>query len=193
MAKQPEWTITGEALQKFLLCLDPDVQRAGEIYETIRVTLIKFFDWRGAHFPEECADETFNRVMRKLDEGDVIADVKTYCQGVARFVLMEARKAPDAKRSDFETLPPLVAPATTIDETNPHLDCFTNCLRALPDDGRQLILQYYQDEKRSKINNRIALAHQLGIPLNAVRSRAQRLRNKLEECVHSCVKKNADT
>ena len=97
MAKQLEWTLTGEALQKLLLSLDPDVQRAGEIYETIRLTLIKFFDWRGVHFPEECADETFNRIMRKLEAGETIIDVKTYCHGVARFVLLESLKNPNIK------------------------------------------------------------------------------------------------
>jgi hypothetical protein len=61
-----EWTLTEEAFAKFLAQLDPDTERAGERYETLRLTLVKFFDWRGAHFPEECADETFNRVARKI-------------------------------------------------------------------------------------------------------------------------------
>jgi DNA-directed RNA polymerase specialized sigma24 family protein len=33
------------------------------------------------------------------------------------------------------------------------------------------------------------MAERLGIPLNALRSRAQRVRNRLEECVNGCMNK----
>jgi DNA-directed RNA polymerase specialized sigma24 family protein len=59
----------------------------------------------------------------------------------------------------------------------------------LPVESLQLILQYYSDEKREKINRRLAMAERLGIPLNALRSRAQRIRNRLEECVNGCLNK----
>jgi hypothetical protein len=51
----------------FLACLDPDPARTGEKYEALREALVKFLDWRGALFPEELVDETFNRVARKLE------------------------------------------------------------------------------------------------------------------------------
>ena len=35
----------------------------------------------------------------------------------------------------------------------------------------------------------VAMAERMGIPLNALRSRAQRIRNRLEECVNGCVNK----
>jgi DNA-directed RNA polymerase specialized sigma24 family protein len=189
MEKQQKWTLTGEAFHKLLLSLDPDVQRAGEIYESIRLTLIKFFDWRGVHFPEDCADETFNRIMRKLEAGETIADVKTYCYGVARFVLLESLKKPDHKRADLDNLPPLMSPVQEEPPSNLRLECFTTCLQMLPTETKQLILQYYQDETRAKINNRALLADKLGIPLNALRSRAQRIRMKLEECINKCLNK----
>ena len=185
-SKHP-WTLTAEAFQKFLSCLDPNVEKAGEKYEAIRQTLIKFFDWRGAHFPEDCADETLNRVTRKLDEGDTIQDVATYCHGVARMVFLEKLKSPDQRRTDFEELPQSVLTAPEPDDPDPRQECFNRCLRELPEENRQLILHYYQDEKRTKINNRLSLAERLGIPLNALRRRAQRIRDKLEQCVQQCV------
>lgn len=191
MAKRLDWTLTGEAFQKLLFSLDPDVQRAGEIYESIRLTLIKFFDWRGVHFPEECADETFNRIVRKLEAGETIVDVKTYCHGVARFVLLESLKKPEHKSTNLENLPPLVAPVQEEPNSNYRLECFRQCLQALPPETKQLILQYYQDESRAKINNRTMLAEKLGLPLNALRSRAQRIRMKLEECINKCLKKKS--
>jgi DNA-directed RNA polymerase specialized sigma24 family protein len=186
-----EWTLSAEALARFLACLDPDSDRAGERYESLRLTLMKFFDWRGAHFPEDCADETINRVIRKLDEGDTIRDIPTYCQGVARMVLLEKLKGPESRRADFEELPParLVAPDPDPEEEDERRDCFDHCLKELPGESRQLILQYYSEEKRDKINRRLAMAERMGIPLNALRSRAQRIRNRLEECVNGCVNK----
>src|SRR5256714_13254313 len=67
--------LTADTFAKLLNCLDADRERAGEKYEDLRRTLIKFFEWRGAPFPEEQTDETFNRVARKLDEGIGIKNI----------------------------------------------------------------------------------------------------------------------
>jgi DNA-directed RNA polymerase specialized sigma24 family protein len=184
-----EWTLSAEALARFLACLDTDSDRAGEKYENLRLTLMKFFDWRGARFPEELADETINRVIRKIDEGESFRDLATYCHGVARLVLLEKLKGPDSKRADFEALPPAALAAPEQEEEDVRQDCFERCLKELPAESRQLILQYYSDEKREKISRRLAMAERLGIPLNALRSRVQRIRNRLEECVNGCMKK----
>lgn len=184
-----EWALSAEALAAFLACLDPDSDRAGEKYESLRLTLMKFFDWRGAHFPEELADETINRVIRKIDEGQTVRDIPTYCHGVARLVLLERLKGPENRRADFEELPQAALVAPEPEERDEREDCFEQCLKTLPVESRQLILQYYGDEKRDKINRRLAMAERLGIPLNALRSRAQRIRNRLEECVNGCLKK----
>ncbi|HZS06473.1 MAG TPA: hypothetical protein VFD58_16660 [Blastocatellia bacterium] len=187
-AQRSEWVLTEGALAKFLACLDTDAERAGEKYESVRQTLVKFFDWRGAFHPEECADETLNRVIRKIDEGETIRDIPAFCQGVARLVFLETLKSPDGRRADLEDLPPLPAPDPEPEE-DPRQECFNHCLGELPPESRQLIMQYYQDERREKINNRLALAQSLGLPLNALRSRAQRIRDKLEQCVSRCLKK----
>ncbi|HEY7179896.1 MAG TPA: sigma-70 family RNA polymerase sigma factor [Blastocatellia bacterium] len=187
--QKSEWTLSAEALARFLACLDPDSDRAGEKYESLRLTLMKFFDWRGAHFPEELADETINRVIRKIDEGQTFRDIPTYCHGVARLILLEKLKGPESRRADFEELPPAALVAPEPEEKDERQDCFEQCLQELPVESRQLILQYYGEEKREKINRRLALAERLGVPLNALRSRAQRIRNRLEECVNGCLKK----
>src|SRR5437016_1109609 len=90
--------LTGEAFSKLLARLDPDRERAGEKYEDLRRTLIRYFEWRGAPFPEEHTDETFNRVARKLSEGIEIKNVGGYCYEVARLVCLEAWKGDDSRR-----------------------------------------------------------------------------------------------
>jgi DNA-directed RNA polymerase specialized sigma24 family protein len=148
---------------------------------------VKIFDWRGARFPEECADETINRVARKLASGETIRDVPTYCQGVARLVFLETLKKHENRQVSIEELQSMAMEQSESDEDIARRQCFEKCLSDLPSENRQLILQYYEDETRAKINNRQAMANSLNIPLNALRSRAQRIRDKLETCCTKCL------
>lgn len=189
-AQGREWVLTREALARFLSCLDANPDQAGRKYEAIRQKLVKIFDWRGARFPDECADETINRVVRKLEYGQEIRDISTYCQGVARLVLLESLKKAENRQVSLDELKSVpVAPVLPDDDTVQR-KCFVQCLSELPIESRQLILQYYEDERRLKINNRQAIADRLGIPLNALRSRVQRIRDKLERCVTHCTSRS---
>jgi len=181
--------LTSEAFAKFLACLDADGERAGEKYEDLRRTLIKFFEWRGAPFPEEQTDETFNRVARKLNEGIEIKNVGGYCYEVARLVCLEALKGNDRRRDPLGTNYPDTAGADAADsalERERLLDCLERCLNRLPAESRALIVEYYRDEKRDRIERRKALAEALGLRREALANRAQRLRDKLEQCVTRC-------
>jgi RNA polymerase sigma factor (sigma-70 family) len=67
------------------------------------------------------------------------------------------------------------------------LECLQKCLTALPPEQRKLITHYYRGDKDTKIKGRRELADELGIPLNALRIRASRLRGKLEVCLRKCL------
>ena len=190
-SKKHEWALTKRAFDKLLSCLAPDPELAGERYEELRRMLVKIFEWRGAHFPEDCADETLNRVARRIDEGVEIKDIGGYCYGVARLVLLETSKAPDSRRVALDNLT-MTAPAVENREEQVELHCFEECLRQLPADSREVIIQYYSEEKRAKIDHRRQLAETMGIPLNALRSRAQRTRDKLEQCIIACLKTKSE-
>jgi DNA-directed RNA polymerase specialized sigma24 family protein len=179
------------AFNRFLACLDHDRERAGLRYEALRAALMRLFDWRGAFDPATCADETINRVIRKIGAGETIRDIPTYCQGVARLVLLETLRQQNQRQVSLDDVPAhqLTPLALIDDEDNARQDCFQKCLRSLPNDSRALILQYYQDEGRAKINHRARLADELGIPLNALRNRVQRIRARLEDCVQNCLKR----
>jgi DNA-directed RNA polymerase specialized sigma24 family protein len=180
------WILTEQAFANFLARLDSDPARAGERYETLRESLVKFLDWRGAVFPEELVDETFNRVARKLEEGELIQDVPSYCHGVARMVFLQSLEHPGNKRVEIEELVLVAAPEPVTEAPDARRECLDRCLRELPAENRKLITEYYRKERRQKIDNRITLAKRLGIPLNALRSRAQRIRGKLERCIARC-------
>ena len=183
--------LTADSFTKLLASLDPDRERAGEKYEDLRRTLIRFFEWRGAPFPEEHADESFNRVARKLGEGLEVRNIGGYCYKVARLVFLETTKRHDAKLASLESVKfELTAPKT--DETLEKevcLACLEDCLSGLPGQSAELILEYYRYEKRSQIDRRRALAERLGLRRDALANRAQRLRDKLAQCVSGCFRK----
>jgi len=85
------WTLDGQSFDRLLGLLDSDRDRAGERYELIRTQLVRIFEWRGCPYPESLADETIDRVGRRLEQGEQIraADPALYFYGVARNVLKE--------------------------------------------------------------------------------------------------------
>jgi RNA polymerase sigma factor (sigma-70 family) len=181
--------LTADAFAGLLACLDADSERAGEKYEDVRRTLIRFFEWRSAPFPEEQTDEVFNRVARKIGEGIEVRNIGSYCYEVARLVCLEALKGKDSKRAfldpdDHDIV--VMDRADDAREKEIRLACLEDCLDSLPIESRELIVEYYQDSKRDRIERRKSLAASLGLQREALANRAQRLRDKLEHCVRKC-------
>ena len=189
-----ETGLTAETFAGLLDRLDADRERAGEKYEDLRRTLVRFFEWRGAHFPEEHADETFNRVARKLGEGVEIKNIGGYCYNVARLIFLETLKGPDSRRAGLEVIAHSAAAVDSSNETaekEAYLSCLEVCLEGLPAESRELIVDYYRDDKRDRIDRRKELADRLGLRREVLANRAQRLRGKLEQCVGNCLKKKS--
>src|ERR1044071_4538735 len=87
-----KWVLTQEAFDQLLAALGEDRQLAAETYLEIRGNLVRFFEWRGCPLPEDHADETFNRVAKRLAGGEEILNPMSYCLGVARLLLLEINK-----------------------------------------------------------------------------------------------------
>lgn len=180
------WSLTQESFDRLLAWLGPGSEEAGRRYEEIRRSLIKIFTCRGCHESEDLADETINRVVAKLPdiEADYTGERALYFYGVANKVHLEylrRRPAPPAP-------PPAPAPS---EEEEREYECLLHCVGGLSSDHRELVLQYYREEKRAKIDNRKHLADRLGIALNALRIRAYRIRLGLQKCVEECVARGA--
>ena len=176
--------LTAVDFARLLGRLHPDSEQAPQEYERLHRALVKFFDWRGVSPPEECADEVLDRLARKLEQTDIL-DVPKYAHGMARLVALERQRASAFDSIDAKASIVLTAPAPR-EDANPLHDCFDRCLAELSEDGRELLLRYYEGERHAKISNRRGLASVLGVTDNALRSRAQRLRDRLEQCVHAC-------
>ena len=93
-----KWTLTPEAFDRLLAAFDTNRDNAAQRYLEGRANLVRFFEWRGCPFPEDHADETFNRMARKIADGEEIQKPASYMIGVARMQVLEIVKAHSRQR-----------------------------------------------------------------------------------------------
>jgi hypothetical protein len=171
-----------EDFERLLEWLDPDREKAGEKYEWIRRRLIKMFVCRGSHIAEELADRTIDRVSCKLPEirGAYSGEPAHYFGAVAKYILHETLR----KDRVPAVTPPPPSPADEFNELS--YIYLEDAISKLPAAERDLIIAYYQQDKRAKIDHRKKLAKQLGMGMNALRIRACRIRASLEKHLEAC-------
>ena len=186
-----QWKLTSSAFDGLLSWLGPDRERAGERYEEIRSLLIKGFQKQGCTIPDELADETINRVAKKLPEiaATYVGEPLRYFYAVAHHIHMEYLRRPK-----IDPLPQteLVAdgapsPLEQLSDMEPEYTCLMHCLEHLRQQDRDLILQYYYGERQVKIRIRKELAERLGKKLENLRLTAQRIRKNLKSCIIDCM------
>ena len=137
--------LTREAFDLLLARLDPDRNTAGEKYEAVRRKLLKFLGWWGSDFPEDHADETINRVTRKLLAGEEIRrHQQVFCRcGTAGLCWNTSKSASGiAKHSPGWRDVQLLTSIQGIREAR--FECYERCLQTLPDANRDLVIKYYQ-------------------------------------------------
>jgi DNA-directed RNA polymerase specialized sigma24 family protein len=175
------WVMSQETFEALLDWLDSDREQAGIKYEEIRSKLIKFFSQYTHTDAEALADETINRVARRLNEikDQVYGERARYFYGVARKVLLEylRRKRPQ----------PEPEPVSDSDRVELEYWCLEECMAKLSPENRDLVMRYYDCEGRERIEQRKLLADELGIAPNALRIRAFRIRAELEKCLKECM------
>lgn len=183
-----DWVLSQKDFDAMLAWLDPDRERAGTKYETIRVRLMKILACRGCASPEELADETINRVASKVPEivGTWEGDPSLYFYKVAQNIFLEWRRVTvrqvDVPVEEAQSVPAVAAPSDEIEQ-----DCLEKCLQELAEGERTLMLEYYRQQGQAKIDHRKKLATEMGIAVNALRIRAHRIRRSLRACVLDCL------
>ena len=173
--------ITPDSFEALLSWLGPTRDEGAQKYEVVRSRLIRIFIKKGCTEPEDLADTTINRVAEKLPIRDYVGEPLHYFIAVARLVFLEWLRRKEVAR---EVNP--VEPGQNI-ELDASRDCLRKCLKCLPDDQQELVLDYYVYRKQAKIELHKQLALELGVSANALRIRAHRLRNILEKCVMECL------
>lgn len=181
-------SLTEQGLSAVLGLFDPDPARAAAHYEALRERLIRFFVWKGVLSAEDCADQTIDRVARRLAGGEQIraSEPVGYFHGVARNVLREhwAREEREAHHRALWPRDALAQPPEALDAA---AECLQRCLEELAPEAQRLVLQYYEGSGSERIANRRAMALRLGVPVAALRVRMHRLRARLEACAARCL------
>jgi len=198
LPQKKDWTLTSEAFECLLVAFDADRESAAHKYEIMRRKLTEFFEARGTEAPPDYADETINRVARRITEGEEIKDLNSYFYGVARLVWLEFLRSRDKESTPLELAPnPIAVNTAEVEaerrEKEQRLTCLESCLSKLPPANRNLIVEYYREEQGLKIDTRKRQAAMLNTTINGLRLRASRIRADLAKCVHGCVQTSTAT
>ena len=183
---------------RLLAWLDDGADSHGERYLEMRRRLVAYFDRRNRPAADELADETLNRVARTLAQGGEIAikPPARYCYIVAKFVLFEDlrrdRRHVGLDETTIRVDAPILQDLTEHHAREQRLDCLDRCLERLKPEQRTLIVEYYRDAGRQKIERRRALADRLRISMNALAIRTSRIRDTLLTCMSGCRRARAE-
>lgn len=173
------------------MALDPERDRAAAKYEQLRLSLVKFFAWRGVIDPEELADEAISRLVQKIETLDVTGDINRYVYAIAKNILLEYRRHVAAESHYVSEQTRLVENEVDSALERKHA-CFNRCLEQLTLESRELMLLYYEKEKGAKTDHRKMLAQQLGLTTNSLQVKVHRIRSQLSLCIESCLKSAPD-
>ena len=140
---------------------------------------------KGFSDAEDLADETINRVMKRLPDirDTYVGEPARYFHGVARFVIREMGRRKEVATDEIPVFS--VKPEVHTDE----YDCLVKCLRFLAPEKRDQILDYYIYDGRDKIVQHQRMASELGISEGALRGRAHQVRVNLENCIRQCIER----
>lgn len=188
--------MTQTGFDKLLATLDADRELAGAKYEALRVRLGKFFEWRNCESAEELADIVFDRIIKKIAEGEQILNINAYSATVAQFVFKEDCRRRERLFESIEDTPEsrhlIKSNEPLADETDDaRLACLEKCLAGFSVENRRIVTAYYDTDERTMIENRKRLADSLEVSLNTLRIRVCRLKAKLEHCTKDCCESNS--
>ena len=144
---------------------------------------MRVFISKGFNDAEDLADETINRVIIRLPDirEKYDGEPSRYFHGVARNIIRE--NLPGRRKEIAGEVPVVwIDPRPTNDDH----ECLEKCLQLLPEQKRELILDYYLYDGHEKIEHHKQMATELAISEGALRVRVHHIRVRLEGCVREC-------
>lgn len=166
-----------------LSSLDDDRDRAGSKYETVRHRLMQFFLIRRCLPADELADQTLDRVARRLENSQV-HNLSAFIWGVARIIVLEFHRRPqlvsieDIHPGDHPKSEDVERHIIRQEEAQRRKRCLRRSLMELSPSDRRLLLVYsYRARGRE---DKQQLARQFGYTEQGLRTRAHRVRRKVE-------------
>jgi len=185
--------IGSDEFEALLRTLGPDREQAGHAYEELRRRLVTVFAFRHCAMPDALADETLDRVARKVADTATgqWTDLRPFVFGVAWNVARESFRT--ARTTEWtERFDQSRGPSPDADDVaEQRSTCLDRCLGHLQPDERRLVLDYFQAERSAKIALRSEMAARLRISQNALRIRICRITAALGSCLRRCLDEGA--
>lgn len=185
--------LTQKDFDALLMWFSPDREEAGVKYEEIRNGLIRFFLLKGCSEAETLADETINRVAKKINTFDTTNNHKhiTYFLGFAVNISRESRKKNKISDVEIENLNIKVEQNEVLFEFEENrYKCLEKCLSKLAAEERKLIIEYFKKEKSEKFTHRRNLAEENGLTMGAMQVKVHRIKRVLKNCLENCVEES---
>ena len=174
----------GSTFEKLMELLGTDREQAALEYRRLHERLTRYFDWNGGEDSLALADQAIDRIgnrLEKADEEGPIQNVSAFALGIARHLLQEdarQRKRTTEMGAQWSSM----SCGTPTEEKERMDEALLHCLAQLPADRRKLIEAYYvHGENKARSHQKLAM--QYGITVNALRTRALRVRQELEAAI----------
>jgi DNA-directed RNA polymerase specialized sigma24 family protein len=200
------WKLDRTALNALLKALDTDRDRASKKYTALHDRLIRFFQWNKVEDAQSLADETLDRLARRVaadtaqeggqqDVSEAVQEPEKFAAGIARLLLHEHWRRQQRETQALQLLKYDGAEGSDAEsqQTEALAAALDECLEKLPPGQRELIQRYYGSDGYSQIESRKQLAAQMNISLNALRNRAMRIRADLEGHAAAALRKSSDS
>ena len=184
------WSPTPESFEKLLTWLSANRENGAERYEKVRLRLIKYFACNGCGDDDEnLADKTIDRVMKKLEQGEVAdpftGDKTLYFLAFAKNIRLEHYNYLGRE------VPHLVIDPNTV-QAEAESVCLKECVRILRQEDRWLAIEYYRFDKTTKVEHHNNLADRFDLTLAGLRTRIRRVRERLRPCIKECLERHSE-
>lgn len=183
--------VAKENFDKLLDWLSRDRDEAGERFEQIRGGLIRYFHLKGCHEPELLADESMNRVIKRINDLDLMtgASHTSVFYGFANKVFLEYLRTEKRRTIQLNDAFDLVFVGSAKLSADMAIDCLRECVNDLNFLDGKLIIEYYSEDKQAKVEARREIAVQNEMAMGTLHTRVHRIKGALRPCVEKCMSK----
>src|SRR5215203_1606241 len=135
--------LTSESFAILLESLSPDGAEAARLYTKLHESLVRYFELKGISAPDKAADETLDRIPKRINQNTKKEDIRFIAFSVAKFVFLEKlRKEQKRIRADesfYRKTDAVKDFPGAKDELEPLRDCF----ESLYEHERKLLASYF--------------------------------------------------
>ena len=183
----------GSDYQLLLELFSKDSREAARLLQIHREMITTYFDFKGTGIAEaeRLSDQVFDIVMRNLQNGETIENIKAYIFTVAKYLWLNHYKTTKRTESRFIRygrwlMSNLFHEGQENDLSTAEHKCRGECLSQMYPTDRELLVEYTTANGKS----RELIAQREGMSRSALSTKINRWRNSLRKCYVECMKRS---